>query len=86
MPAGAAGWIRHARPAPSPLREGGHGAAPAILLSPPSPSRLAREAITVRSDVTLLTDGTVDVTETIEVNAEGIEIRRGIFRDIPDGC
>ena len=25
----------------------------------------------------------VDVTETIEVNAEGVEIRRGIFRDIP---
>ena len=45
---------------------------------------LAEEAITSFStDVTLRTDGSVDVTETIAVNAEGIEIRRGIFRDIP---
>ncbi|RYE85437.1 MAG: DUF2207 domain-containing protein, partial [Hyphomicrobiales bacterium] len=34
------------------------------------------------TDITLRVDGTVDVTETIEVNAEGSEIRRGIFRDI----
>lgn len=44
----------------------------------------AREVITsFASAVTLLPDGSVDVTETIEVNAEGYEIRRGIFRDIP---
>jgi len=45
---------------------------------------LAEEAITSFStDVTLRTNGSVDVIETIVVNAEGIEIRRGIFRDIP---
>jgi hypothetical protein len=45
---------------------------------------LAEEAITsFSSDVTLRTDGSVDVIETIAVNAEGKEIRRGIFRDIP---
>jgi uncharacterized membrane protein YgcG len=35
------------------------------------------------SNIELLADGSVDVTEIIEVNAEGIRIRRGIFRDIP---
>jgi hypothetical protein len=45
---------------------------------------LAEEAITSFStDVTLRTDGSVDVIETIVVKAEGNEIRRGIFRDIP---
>jgi len=45
---------------------------------------LAAEAITSFStDVTLRTDGSVEVLETIAVNAEGYEIRRGIFRDIP---
>jgi len=45
---------------------------------------LAREEIrSFTSDVILGTDGAVDVTETIEVMAEGMEIRRGIYRDIP---
>ncbi len=45
---------------------------------------LAAETIRLfDSDVTLHTDGSVDVVETIAVNAEGYEIRRGIFRDIP---
>lgn len=45
---------------------------------------LAREEIrSFTSDVILDVDGSVDVTETIEVNAEGVEIRRGIYRDIP---
>jgi uncharacterized membrane protein YgcG len=44
----------------------------------------AREAITsFSSAVTLRTDGSVEVIETIEVRAEGYEIRRGIYRDIP---
>jgi uncharacterized membrane protein YgcG len=53
---------------------------------------LAREEITsFDSHATLGTDGTVSVTETIDVNAEGDQIRHGIFRDIftvltnPDG-
>src|SRR5690606_1922260 len=45
---------------------------------------LAEEAITwFSTDVSLRTDGSVEVLETIAVNAEGFEIRRGIFRDIP---
>ncbi|SEP83561.1 Predicted membrane protein [Devosia sp. YR412] len=45
---------------------------------------LAREEIAgLTSDVTLRTDGSVRVVEMIEVNAEGVEIRRGIYRDIP---
>ena len=44
----------------------------------------AREEISgLTSDVTLRTDGSVRVMEMIEVNAEGIDIRRGIYRDIP---
>ncbi|MDB5507440.1 MAG: putative rane protein precursor [Devosia sp.] len=45
---------------------------------------IAREEIRgFDSNVVLATDGTVTVTETIEVTAEGNSIRRGIFRDIP---
>tara|TARA_R110002020_G_scaffold8652_16_gene34419 strand:+ start:2737 stop:4626 length:1890 start_codon:yes stop_codon:yes gene_type:complete len=44
----------------------------------------AREEITAyASAIDLAVDGTVTVTETITVNAEGIDIRRGIYRDIP---
>ncbi len=44
----------------------------------------AEEVIrTFASDVTLATDGSVRVVETITVRAEGQSIRRGIFRDIP---
>jgi uncharacterized membrane protein YgcG len=35
------------------------------------------------ADITVNTDASVTVTETLEVNAEGDEIRRGIYRDIP---
>ena len=52
-----------------------------LLLATPS---LAREELSgLTSDVTLRTDGSVRVMEMIEVNAEGNEIRRGIYRDIP---
>jgi hypothetical protein len=33
------------------------------------------------SDVRVQKDGALDVTETIEVNAEGVAIRHGIYRD-----
>ncbi|HEV7659259.1 MAG TPA: DUF2207 domain-containing protein [Allosphingosinicella sp.] len=35
------------------------------------------------SDVDVVADGTLNVTETITVNALGSEIRRGIYRDFP---
>jgi hypothetical protein len=44
----------------------------------------AREVInSFQTTVVLSSDGTVDITEQIEVVAEGVNIRRGIFRDIP---
>lgn len=44
----------------------------------------AEERITrYSSDVRIEQDGTLDVTETIEVNAEGVAIRHGIYRDFP---
>ncbi len=52
----------------------------AALASP----ALAREEIRAfATDVELRTDGSVAVLETIDVNAEGNQIRRGIYRDIP---
>jgi hypothetical protein len=52
-----------------------------LLLALPA---AAQERITAFSSaVRLLTDGSVDVTETIDVFSTGSEIRRGIFRDIP---
>ncbi|KGF67049.1 hypothetical protein LL06_24600, partial [Hoeflea sp. BAL378] len=44
----------------------------------------AREEIrNFRADITVNDDASLEVTETITVNAEGNDIRRGIFRDIP---
>jgi hypothetical protein len=55
----------------------------ALILAFAAPS-LAREEIRAfASDVQLRTDGSVDVLETVDINAEGMEIRRGIYRDIP---
>ncbi|WDQ97630.1 DUF2207 domain-containing protein [Devosia sp. J2-20] len=52
-----------------------------LLLAVPG---VAREEIRAyASDITMAVDGTVTVTETLTVNAEGDEIRRGIYRDIP---
>jgi uncharacterized membrane protein YgcG len=39
--------------------------------------------ISYRSDVDVGADGTLTVAETIQVNAEGDDIRHGIFRDFP---
>jgi len=45
---------------------------------------LAREEIrSFAADIELRGDGSVMVIETIDVNAEGVDIRRGIYRDIP---
>lgn len=47
------------------------------------PATAAETINSFASSVVVLTDGSVEVTEIIEVNAEGYEIRRGIYRDIP---
>ncbi|QYO77602.1 DUF2207 domain-containing protein [Devosia salina] len=55
-----------------------------VLLGALAIPALAREEIRAfASDVELRTDGSVAVLETIDVNAEGNQIRRGIYRDIP---
>jgi hypothetical protein len=44
----------------------------------------AREEIrNYQVDIEVRTDASIEVTETITVNAEGNDIRRGIYRDIP---
>ncbi|MEZ5996419.1 MAG: DUF2207 domain-containing protein [Hyphomonadaceae bacterium] len=53
----------------------------AVALAAPALAREQIERFDVVIDVE--TDGDIVVTETIEVNAEGAEIRRGIFRDLP---
>jgi hypothetical protein len=47
-------------------------------------STLADERIlSYHSDIHVRADGWIDVTETIQVRAEGNQIRRGIYRDYP---
>jgi hypothetical protein len=78
-------------PHPRPLPSRGRGAATAVLVALLllltllfSLPALAQERImSFSSALTLAVDGAVDVTETIEVISQGIEIRRGIYRDIP---
>ncbi|MGN6102058.1 MAG: DUF2207 domain-containing protein, partial [Devosia sp.] len=54
-----------------------------VLVALAAVPALAAEEIThFDSQTVLRTDGTVDVTETIDVNAEGDRIRHGIFRNI----
>jgi len=52
-----------------------------LLLAVPTQAR--EEIRAYASDITMAVDGTVTVIETLTVNAEGNEIRRGIYRDIP---
>ncbi|CAN7590687.1 DUF2207 domain-containing protein [Rhizobium sp. LjRoot30] len=52
-------------------------------LAPLSPAMAEEYIRTYDADITLSRDGSMTVTETIVANAEGQEIRRGIFRDFP---
>lgn len=55
-----------------------------ILMLAFSTSAFSDERIlSFHSDVRVFTDGMIEVTETIQVRAEGNQIRRGIYRDIP---
>ncbi|MDH5368188.1 MAG: DUF2207 domain-containing protein [Cyclobacteriaceae bacterium] len=55
-----------------------------LLISICSFSIKAQERIIeFHSDITVNTDRSIDVVETIKVNAEGYRIQRGIYRDIP---
>ncbi|MCW2308262.1 DUF2207 domain-containing protein [Rhodobium gokarnense] len=48
-----------------------------------SPAKAEEEILSYESDIVVAEDGTLDVTETIRVRAEGRKIKRGIYRDFP---
>lgn len=49
----------------------------------PGPAQAREEIRAFVVDIEVRADASLEVTETITVNAEGTDIRRGIFRDIP---
>lgn len=55
----------------------------ALLLVLPNSARAEERILRFISDVRIERDGSLDVTETINVNVEGSRIQRGIFRDFP---
>lgn len=54
-----------------------------FLLVAALPARAEEEIRTFSVDLTVLRDGSIEVAETITVQAEGYRIKRGIYRDIP---
>jgi hypothetical protein len=58
-------------------------AALAVVLATLAPAGAVERILDFVSDVTVERNGDLTVTETIGVQAEGNEIRRGIFRDFP---
>src|SRR4051812_2383232 len=58
-------------------------AALVALISMLAPACAVERILDFVSDVTVERNGDLNVTETIAVQAEGNEIRRGIFRDFP---
>lgn len=54
-----------------------------VLLALAGGTRAAEVINAFDADIQVLSDGTLDITETIRVTAEGDRIRRGIYRDIP---
>ncbi len=54
-----------------------------ILFFQPAFILAKEEIINFSANINLLSDGSVDVIEKITVRAEGIKIKRGIYRDIP---
>jgi len=47
------------------------------------PAQAREEILNWHSDIRVLTDGSMTVTENIQVRAEGNSIKRGIYRDFP---
>ena len=54
-----------------------------VLLASATATFAAEEILQYRSEVKVETSGAYLVTETIRVNVQGIEITRGIYRDLP---
>ena len=58
-------------------------AALALLAAIAAPARAEERILDFDSRLEVRKDGALDVTETIRVNAENVDINRGIFRDFP---
>lgn len=54
-----------------------------LFVAMASPAVAREEILSYISQIAVLQDGTLDVTETIRVRAERQQIRRGIYRDFP---
>ena len=54
-----------------------------FLLLLPLTSVAEERILEFHSDILVMQDGWIEVTETIRVRAEGERIRRGIYRDFP---
>jgi hypothetical protein len=54
-----------------------------LLLALPVLAKADERILEFHSDITVMQDGWIEVTETIRVRAEGDRIRRGIYRDFP---
>ena len=54
-----------------------------LLLALALPAPAQERILAYNSEVAVNADGSLDVTETIKVRAEGNDIRRGIYRDFP---
>ncbi len=54
-----------------------------LLLLLPLSAVADERILSFHSDIRVMTDGMIEVTETIKVRAEGNRIKRGIYRDFP---
>ncbi len=54
-----------------------------LLLALSSAAAADERILSFHSDVRVMADGMIEVTETIQVRSEGNQIRRGIYRDFP---
>ncbi len=54
-----------------------------LLLGLPMAGLANERILSFHSDIRVMTDGMIEVTETIKVRAEGNRIKRGIYRDFP---
>jgi hypothetical protein len=74
------------RPAPRPPPRLAHALARALaclLLAVTLPGIAQERVVAFHSDIRIARDGTLTVTERIDVQVEGREIKRGILRDFP---
>ena len=55
----------------------------ALLLLATGPAAALERILEFRSDISVQADASLQITESITVSAEGRQIRRGIYRDIP---